>query len=77
VKQDFVILIVTDEIGQRNVDNIGNAFEWVTENMGVLSVGDAPAVGLVATTLTAPVAFYTAAAIFVGIIAIFNGDKKG
>ena len=76
MKQDFVILIVTDEIGQRNVDNIGNAFEWVTANMGVLSVGDAPAVGLVATTLTAPVTFYTAA-IFVRVIAIFNGDKKG
>lgn len=69
-------MIVTDEIGQRNVDNIGNAFEWVTENMGVLSVGDAPAVGLVATILTAPVTFYTAA-IFVRVIAIFNGDKKG
>lgn len=79
MKQDFATLTVTDEIGQRNVDHMGNALEWVAENMGVLSVGVALVAGLVATALTAPVTvtFSTAAAIFVGIIAIFNGNKKG
>ena len=79
VKQDFATLTATDEIGQRNVDHMGNALEWVAENVGVLSVGVALAAGLVAAALTAPVTvtFSTAAAIFVGIIAIFNGDKKG
>ena len=79
MKQDFATSTATDEIGQRNVDHMGNALEWVSENVGVLSVGVALAAGLVAAALTAPVTvtFSTAAAIFVGIIAIFNGDKKG
>lgn len=79
MKQDFATLTVTDEIGQRNVDHMGNALEWVAENVGVLSVGVALVAGLVATALTAPVTvtFSTAAAIFVGIITIFNGNKKG
>lgn len=78
VKQDFATLTVTDEIGQRNVNHMGNALEWVAENMGVLSVGVALVAGLVATALTAPVTVtFSTAAIFVGIIAIFNGNKKG
>ena len=71
-------MTATDEIGQRNVDQMGNALEWVSENVGVLSVGVALAAGLVAAALTAPVTVtFSTAAIFVGIIAIFNGDKKG
>lgn len=84
VKQDFATLTATDEIGQRNVDHMGNALEWVAENpiktafaVGAVVVGivAAPAVGAALGTLGVVKAIGAVVSIFIGV-SIFNDKGK-
>ena len=84
VKQDFATLTATDEIGQRNVDHMGNALEWVAENpiktafaVGAVVVGivAAPAVGAALGTFGVVKAIGAVVSIFIGV-SIFNDKGK-